>query len=283
MPHHHTTRALFLAAVLTLSVGGARAFDETRFPDWKGQWVQVGGEQAGAWDPTRPPGAGQQAPLTPEYQALFRAGVEAEAKGGPPVDPTTMCIPAGMPRVMMAVHPMEIVITPAETYFVFEQFNALRGIYTDGRRFPDHIEPSFIGYSIGQWQDTDGDGRFDTLAIETHAIKGPHTYDSSGIPFHKDGELVITEKLYTDKADPNVLHDEITSSDHALTRPWTVTRSYRRDPRQAQPDWQEVLCKPDAGRVLVGDHYYRLSPEGLLMPAIKGQQPPDLKYFKTSP
>jgi hypothetical protein len=34
--------------------------------------------------------------------------------------------------------------------------------------------------------------------------------------------------------------------------------------------------------VLVGDHYYRLNPEGLLMPALKGQQPPDLKYFKTT-
>jgi len=94
--------------------------------------------------------------------------------------------------------------------------------------------------------------------------------------------LVVTEKLYTDKADPDILHDEITTSDHALTRPWTVTRSYRRDPRQTRPDWPEVLCKPDAGRVLVGDHYYRVSPEGLLMPASKGQQPPDLKYFKTS-
>ena len=117
---------------------------------------------------------------------------------------------------MMAVEPMEIVITPGVTYFVFEQFNSLRRIYTDGRRFPDDIDPSFTGYSIGQWQDTDGDGRFDTLVIETRAIKGPHTYDASGIPFHKDDEAVVTEKLYADKADPNILHDEITTSDHAL-------------------------------------------------------------------
>ncbi len=47
---------------------------------------------------------------------------------------------------------------------------------------------------------------------------------------------------------------KITTSDHALTRPWTVMRSYRRDPRQPQPNWLEVLCKPDAGRLLVGDH-----------------------------
>ena len=97
MPHHRTTGAVVLVAMLTLSSGGARAFDENRFPDWKGQWVQLGGDQASAWDPTRPPGAGEQAPLTADYQARFTASVEAEAKGGPPVDPTVSCIPAGMP------------------------------------------------------------------------------------------------------------------------------------------------------------------------------------------
>jgi hypothetical protein len=35
----------------------------------------------------------------------------------------------------------------------------------------------------------------------------------------------LTEKVYADRSDPNILHDEITTADHALTRPWTVTRS----------------------------------------------------------
>jgi hypothetical protein len=47
---------------------------------------------------------------------------------------------------------------------------------------------------------------------------------ASGIPFHKNSEAVVTEKIYADKANPNILHDEITTTDHALTRPWTVTR-----------------------------------------------------------
>jgi hypothetical protein len=158
--------------------------------------------------------------------------------------------------------------------------NALRRVYTDGRSFPAEIDPSSTGYSIGKWQDSDGHGRFDTLAIETRAIKGPHTYDASGIPFHKDDQAVVTEKLYADKADPNILHDEITTSDHALTRPWTVTRSYRRDTRQSEPEWLEINCQDDTGQLQIGDQSYKLSPEGMLMPAIKGQKPPDLKYFK---
>jgi hypothetical protein len=280
MRYRSLTGALTLAAMLTLSIAGARAFDESKFPGWKGQWVQLGGSQNQAWDPAKPPGTSQQAPLTPEYQASFEASATAQAAGGLAADPTARCVPAGMPRVMMAVEPMEIVITPGVTYFVFGRLNSLRRIYTDGRRFPDEIDPSFTGYSIGQWQDSDGDGRFDTLAIETRGIKGPHTYDASGMPFHKDDQAVVTEKLYADKADPNILHDEITTSDHALTRPWTVTRSYRRDPRQSKPEWLEFVCRDDGRQLQIGDQIYMLSPEGLLMPAIKGQKPPNLKYFK---
>jgi hypothetical protein len=227
-----------------------------------------------------PSAAGEQALLTPEYQAVFAASIKAEAAGGPPVDPTSRCVPAGMPRMMMGLQPMEIVITPGITYFMFPAFNSLRHIYTDGRSFPADIEPSFAGTSIGQWQDTDGDGRFDMLLIETRAIRGPHAYDAGGIPFHNDGEAVVTEKVYADKADPNTLHDEITTRDHALVRPWTVTRSYRRDPGQTRPDWLEAPCSQDVSRVLIGDQNYKVSPEGLLMPAVKGQKRPDLKYFK---
>lgn len=280
MPYHGATHALALAGVLAFSLTGARAFDESRYPNWKGQWVALGDGGNAAWDTTLSPGAGEQTLLTPEYGAAFAASIKAEAEGGTRVDPTSRCVPAGMPRVMMAVRPMEIVITPGTTYFMFAALESLRHVYTDGRSFPAQIEPSFIGTSIGQWRDTDGDGRFDTLLIETRAIRGPHTYDASGIPFHQDGEAVVTEKVYADKADPNILHDEITTNDHALLRPWTVTRSYRRDAGQPRPDWQEMLCRQDASRVLIGDQTYKVSPEGLLMPAIKGQKRPDLKYFK---
>jgi hypothetical protein len=280
MPYQNTTAALAVATALTLSIAGAWAFDESKFPNWKGQWVQLGGPRNSAWDTTKPPGADQQAPLTPEYQAVFVASVKAEAEGGQAVDPTARCVPGGMPRMMMAIQPMEIVITPGATHFMFEQLNSLRRIYTDGHSFPDDIEPSFTGYSIGRWQETDGHGRFDTLVIETRGIKGPHTYDASGIPFHKDGEAVVTEKIFADKADPNILRDEITTSDHALMRPWTVTRSYLRDVRRGQPEWSEIICREDGGRVQIGDQSYKLSPEGLLMPAMRGQKPPNLKYFK---
>jgi hypothetical protein len=269
---------LVLAAALTSSIVGAQAFDETRYPSWKGQWL--GGDSSSPWDPTKPAGAGQQAPLTPEYQAIFEASIRSEAEGGLARDPAARCIPAGVPRVMMAAWPMEIVVTPNMTYFILEEFSTLRQVYTDGRKFPDYIEPSFTGYSIGEWQDASRSGRLDTLVIETRGIKGPHAYDASGLPFHKDDEAVVREKLYADGADPNVLHDEITVTDNDLTKPWTVIRSYRRSASRAQAQWSEFLCSEDKSRVQIGDQVYKLSPEGLLMPVRRGQKPPDLKYFK---
>jgi len=109
---------LCAAAALTLSTVGAQAFDETKYPNWKGQWLQLGGDQNSPWDPAKPPGAGQQAPLTPEYQTIFEANVKSEAEGGLGPDPAARCVPAGVPRVMMAARPMEIVITPNVTYFM---------------------------------------------------------------------------------------------------------------------------------------------------------------------
>jgi hypothetical protein len=271
----------FAAAVLLMaSTGPMHAFDESRYPGWRGVWQQLPGSGS-SWDPTKPAGAAvQEAPLTAEYRAIYQGSLKKEADGGLEVDPARRCIPTGFPRVMMAVRPMEIVIMPNATYFMLQEFNTLRRIYTDGRKFPADFEPSYTGYSIGEWQASARDGKYETLVIETRGIRGPHTYDASGIPFHKDGEAVITEKVYADKNNPDILHDEITTVDHALTRPWTVTRSYRRAGKEALLEWSEHLCIEDESRVEIADQIYKLSPEGLLMPVRKGQKAPDLGYFK---
>jgi len=107
----------------------------------------------------------------------------------------------------------------------------------------------------------------------------PRTFDQTGIPFHEDGQAVIKERIFLDPANPKILHDEITTIDNALTRPWTVKRSYRRDTRP-QPIWSEYICTEDNHHVRIGDENYMVGSDGLLMPVRKGQRPPDLRYFK---
>ena len=135
------------------------------------------------------------------------------------------------------------------------------------------------GYSIGRWIDSDGSGRYDVLEVETRGFKGPRVYDSSGLPLAFDNQSIIKERIHLDKADPNLLHDEITVIDHALTRPWTVDKRYVRDP-DPLAEWFESVCVEYNGQVFIGKENYFLSADGLLMPARKNQAPPDIRYFK---
>ena len=148
-----------------------------------------------------------------------------------------------------------------------------------GKGFPADNEPSYAGYSVGIWLDTDGDGRFDTLEIETRDFKGPRNYEPSGMPLHLDNQSIVKERLALDKANPNILKNEITVIDHALTRPWTVTKNYHRIPGGRM---YEDLCNESNNHVQIGKEGYFLSADGYLMPTKKGQAPPDLRYFKQS-
>ena len=130
--------------------------------------------------------------------------------------------------------------------------------------------------------DIAGDGKFDILEVETRGIKNPRTYDPTGIPFHADGRTVVKERFYLDKNDPNLLHDEITVIDNALTRPWTVDKRYVLNANPLE-DWPESICPEYNANIQIGNDNYWLSSDGFLMPARKNQKPPDLKYFNQSP
>jgi hypothetical protein len=263
-----------LTALLIAAAQSARAFDETKYPDLTGQWLRMG---SGSYDPSKPADLGQEAPLTPEYRALWEKSIADVAVGGQGNNPMGACIPPGLPRTMINYEGMEIIVTPPITYILLQEpEDQIRRIYTDGRPWPADPEPAFLGHSHGQWVDENGDGRYDALLIETRALKLPRSYDSSGTPFHTDGQAVIKERFSVDKTDPDVLHDEITSIDHALTRPWTVTRSYR---RTRKPSWVETVCAEDNHHVKIGGESYYLDANGELMPTRKGQPPPSLRHF----
>jgi len=281
MPGRCSMAAMAMTAALGATLGGASAFDDAKYPDWKGQWTRArvpGAIGQPPHDPSRPPGRGQQAPLTAEYQAKFEANLAEQAAGGQGTAETFVCLPNGMPRMMSAYEPLEFVVTPDVTYILIDHIEHSRRVYTDGRAWPEEIEPSWVGYSIGKWIDEDGDGRYDVLDVESRGFKGPRAYDATGLPLHQDNGSVFKERIYLDKANPNILRDEITTIDHALTRPWMVTKSYVRDPG-AKAVWREWICGENNPHVVIGKDNYFLSADGLLMPARKDQAPPDLKYF----
>src|SRR5580704_5937325 len=275
--------AALVAALLTTSMA-ARAFEDAKYPDLSGQWVAVrlgvGGQPA--FDPTKPWGRGQQAPLTPEYQKVLETSLAEQANGSQGNWLSGVeCLPPGMPTMMTLYRPMEIVVLPEITYILIDHtHDSHRRIFTDGRDWPEQVEPGFMGYSIGKWTDEKGDGRFNLLEVETRYLKGPRALDPAGMPTHEDNQSIVKERIYFDKAVPEFLHDEITLYDHAFTRPWTVLKTYRRVGGK-YPDWPEDACD-SAGMVKIGDETYYRSGDGTVMPTSKDQPPPDLRYFKSS-
>jgi hypothetical protein len=270
-------------AALVVTSTAAQAFDDAKYPDLSGQWVAVripGVTGQPAFDPTKPWGRGQQAPLTPEYQKVLEASIADQAIGGQGNWHTgAECLPPGMPAMMTLYRPMEIVVLPETTYILVDHImDSHRRIYTDGRDWPKNAEPSFMGYSIGKWIDEWGDGRFTVLEVETRQFKGPRPLDPAGMPTHADNESIVKERFFLDKDNPALLHDEITLEDHAFTRPWTVLKTYRRAPSRF-PDWPEDACSSDNELIKIGTEVYYRSGDGNLMPTRKNQPPPDLRYF----
>ena len=261
-----------MTAALVAAAIAAEAQEPSKYPDWSGQWMRGPGMGNG-WDPTKPQARGQQAPLTPEYQAILDATLADKAAGGLGGDATALCLPHGMPRMMIGIYPIEFLVTPKVTY-VLTDYTTHRRIFTDGRSWPQDLLPSFNGYSIGNW--INEDGRYQVLEVETRGFKGPRTFEGSGMPLHTDNQTVIRERIRLDKADNNLLRIEVTITDHALTRPWTIARSYQ---RASDPVWDFVDCAENNPHVLVGKDYYMISADGYLMPTKRGQQAPDGRYF----
>jgi len=260
------------ALLAALAVPDVRAQEVSKYPDLRGQWVGIGAGPDAPWDPSKPPGLGQGAPLTAEYQKEVQETLARRASGVQ--DPQT-CVPPGMPRSMIMYEPMEVIVKPDTTYMMITYMSEFRRIFTDGRKWPEDIEPSYAGYSVGHWVDANRDGRFSVLEVETRALKGPRTFDGT-IPLHMDNETVVKERIYLDKTDSNILHDEVATEDHALTKPWTVVRSYY---RERNPEWNEFVCSEDNHQVMLGKENYLISDQGYLAPTRPGQPPPDLKYF----
>src|SRR6516162_3194938 len=295
-----STATAALLTALMMTVGAVQALEGAKYPDWTGGWRRwvppnavrdpgngginftAGGQPS--FDQAKPWGLGQEAPLTPEYEKIFAASMADQATGGQGTffNHAVRCTPAGMPMMTIAFFPLEFVITPGTTYILIGEHDHYRRIFTEGDDWPKDLQPTYAGYSIGRWIDEDGDGTYDVLEIETRGpFKGPRVYDASGLPLHFNNQSVFKERFYLDKADPNLLHDEITVIDHALTRPWTVDKKYVRNP-DPRRNWIEHICAENNVDVKIADEVYYLSADGRLMPTRKDQPPPDLSYFKPS-
>ncbi len=278
MPNRKAFASIAAAVVFTFTLADVSAAEEPKFPDWSGQWTRVPDGGPPRYDTSKPIRK-QQAPLKPAYQARFEQSMKDQDAGGNGLDTAYSCLPPGMPRMMSGVARMEFLFSPGVTHILFDRNDyAPRRIYTDGRAWPkfDAENATFPGYTIGRWIDRDGDGRYDELQAETRHVRGPRTWDQSGMPMADDDQGVIKERLFLDKDKPEIMHNEVTTTDNSLTRPWTVTKNYR---RLRDIEWVENNCIEGQTWVTIGKEVYYQSGDGTILPTRKGQPAPDLKYF----
>ena len=151
-------------------------------------------------------------------------------------DPEGYCLPPGGPRMMATPYQMEIIQMPdhKRIIMIFEGATHIwREIYMDGRAFPegDALNPTYLGYSIGRWQDKD------TLIVETRGFNENSWLDYFGHP-HTD-LMKVTEKWT--RPSKQTLHYEARVDDPgAYTAPFTMAWDI---PWDATGELPEYICQ----------------------------------------
>jgi hypothetical protein len=167
------------------------------------------------------------------------AGVKGTIGGRPELNPFFKCYPPGTPYLItglggMSNAPQEIIQSDKRVLIIYEYDHTMRQIWTDGRKHPDPVDPTWVGHSIGTW---DGD----SLVVETVGIRNENWLDGQG--HVASPALRITERYR--RLDNDTLQIDFTFDDpKAFTKPWA-----RREFRRLRPKWDlldDTRCYPDS-------------------------------------
>jgi hypothetical protein len=181
----------------------------------------------------------EEPPMTAWAEERFKAakpsfGPRMVEDSNDPVNPTivnaTGCFPPGVPRIYLHPFPMEIIQLKNRVILVFEFNHFIRQIYTDGRKHNTDLGPTWMGDSIGRWEE-------DTLVVDTIGFNDKTWLDRAGHP-HSDA-LHVVERFR--RVDQNTLQDDLTIEDpKAYTKPWSGHLVFR-----LKPDWKitEMVCE----------------------------------------
>ena len=162
------------------------------------------------------------------------------------IDPQALCLFPGVPRIMNAPYPFQIVQLPDKVIFLYEALHNFRIVPTDGRGHPEELVPALLGHSVGRWEG-------DVLVVETIGLTDRTWLDDSGNQ-HSD-ELRVVERY--ERIDYDTLAYGYTIDDPKMyTEPWTVPM---RHIPLAPEDWQlmEYACTD----------YNKVVEDGLLGPS----------------
>jgi hypothetical protein len=173
-------------------------------------------------------------PMTPWGRAQLNAAKPSQGPRGVKLaetnDKVYKCATPGMPYIYLQLFPMQIVQTPKEVIEFFEYDHTVRYIFTDGRKHPDDVTPTYNGHSIGHWEG-------DTLVVDTVGLNGKNWLDRVGHP--ESDQMHIVERIR--RVDAKSLQVDLTFDDpKSYTKPWNAHVGF-----QLHPDWEilEHVCE----------------------------------------
>jgi hypothetical protein len=203
-----------------------------QLPDLSGVWRQNAPANARAysgWAFTK-----DEPPMTPWAEAKYH---EAKPTFGPKAvaveesnSPDYNCLPPGVPYIYFRPHPFEFIQGAGRAIMYFEYDHFVREVFTDGRKHPDDLDPSWMGHAIGHYEG-------DTLVIDTMGFNDKTWLDRVGHP-HSD-QLHLVERFR--RLNKDTLQDDLTIEDpKAYTTPWTARLMF-----QLKPAWDigEFICE----------------------------------------
>jgi hypothetical protein len=148
------------------------------------------------------------APMRPEAAQIF--GKRAAGLGRD--NPTSQCLPAGVPGISLLAFPFRVSQTPALIVILYEADGTHRQIHTDGRKLPVDPQPAWLGYSVGKW---DGD----TLVVDTAGFNDKSWLDAFG---HPRSEAMRIEERFR-RRDFGHMELQATMDDpKTYTKPFTI-------------------------------------------------------------
>jgi hypothetical protein len=123
-------------------------------------------------------------------------------------DPVTLCLPGGPSEMLNTMY--RVVQSPMVMALLYESGTGrYRQIYLDGRQLPQDPNPTWLGYSVGHWED-------DTLVVESTGFNDRSWLDRAGHPHSEN--LRVTERFR--RVDFGHMQFQITFDDpKTLTRP----------------------------------------------------------------
>lgn len=217
------TRALLLAQLILCSMPAS-----SQVPDFSGTWLSVP-ELAEPLDPAA-------LPLTPAAQAWLDAFEPRR------LDSTYFCMPFGTPRNTLntAQRPLQVIQTGVQLTLLFDGLGDVRRVFLDGRAHPIDPIPSWMGHSIGTWNE--GELTIDTIAMTRESI-----LTDAGLP-HGDAMQLREQLRLVERAGETLLQVDLQIDDPEFYgAPLAATRYFRPAPH-AQASEGSSQCLLDQWR-----------------------------------